>query len=145
MNNEIDKSKDSKDFSPAFKLLLDFAEERGLLREASKSNTTQESKMGLKRDTGKPRGEPCLICDEDREPQEAHFPRRKRNGGTQTIPVCPTHHRLIDNGRISREEMEKVWKKRFTQVAPTIEDFVEWVHQNGYPYGLEDLKRKFWE
>lgn len=144
MTKESDKSKNSKHFSPAFKLLLDFAEERGLLKEASKSNTTQESKMP-KHVVGKSRGEPCLICDEDREPQEAHFPRRKRNGGAQTIPLCPTHHRLIDNGRISREEMEKVWKKRFTQVAATIEDFVEWAHQDGYPYGLEDLERKFWE
>ena len=107
------------------------------------SNNHREKKFGA-RAAGKPRGEPCLICGEDRWSDDAHFPGRKRDGKTQTIHLCPTHHHLLDKGRISREEMKKIWKMRFPRVAVTVEDFVEWAHRNGYPYSLDDLKRKFW-
>ena len=45
MTEEIDKFKNSKKFSPAFKLLLDFAEKRGLLKEASKNTQLKEEKQ----------------------------------------------------------------------------------------------------
>ena len=75
----------------------------------------------------------------------AHFPKRKRNDGNDVISLCPTHHKLVDNGRVKKVEMERLWENKYSDVAGNVEGFIEWAHKNGYPYTLYDLKRKFWD
>src|SRR5688572_782012 len=99
-----------------------------------------------RRKVGKGLDDPCFVCGERRFTERAHFPRRKRRGeeGAETIPLCPTHHRLLEYGRLSRSDYEAIWRGRFLHQANTVEEFVQWAAANGYPYGLEDLVRKFW-
>lgn len=97
------------------------------------------------RSRGRGRKSACLICGQDRECEDAHFPTPAEFGGKKTIPLCPTHHRLLDHGRIRREEAERIWERAFRKMASTVEEFVEWAHQQGYPYSVSDLKRKFWD
>jgi len=104
--------------------------------------------MAQKRVTGKPLEEPCAICGEMRWSDVAHFPRRKRDGAGDegTVFLCPTHHKLLDSGRISLGEMKALMNdKRFRGVASSTEEFVEWAHKQGYPYTLSDLEKKFWK
>jgi len=98
------------------------------------------------RDEGKGFLKPCLICKEKRITENAHFPTRKRPGeeGTETIPLCPTHHRLLEFGRLSKSEFEAIWKVRYANQFDSVEKFVEWAYENCYPYNVRDLKRKFW-
>jgi hypothetical protein len=104
-------------------------------------------KKNKKREEGKGLVEPCLVCGENRFTDQAHFPKRKRQGeeGTETIPLCPTHHKLLDNGRLSRLEFEEIWKNRFAQWFTTVEEFVEWAFENCYPYNIIDMRHKFWD
>jgi hypothetical protein len=90
---------------------------------------------------------PCLICGEQRFTENAHFPKRKRIGeeGKETIPLCPTHHRLLEHGRLSRLEFEAVWKKLYAKQFKTIELFMGWAYENCYPYTINDMKKKFWD
>ena len=99
----------------------------------------------VKRSKGKGLVEECAICSENRWTDAAHFPKRKENGGEDTIYLCPTHHKLIDSGRISRKEIERLRSNRFPNEFKTPEDLIEWANQNGYPYSLHDLKVKFWD
>ncbi len=95
---------------------------------------------------GKERVIPCIICGEDRFSDEAHFPALKSNGGTKTIYLCPTHHKLLDNGRLSMWEFDTIWKKEFYSSAKTLDEFFEWAHGQGYPYSLAELKnKKIWK
>ncbi|MGB7532201.1 MAG: hypothetical protein WA977_04375 [Halobacteriota archaeon] len=98
-----------------------------------------------KRSKGKGFVEPCAICLENRWTEAAHFPKRKRDGGGVTIYLCPTHHKLIDSGRISRKEIERLRSNQFPNEFKTPEDLIEWANQNEYPYSLQDLKDKFWD
>jgi len=95
---------------------------------------------------GKGLDEPCLVCEERRFTERAHFPKRKRPGeeGKETIPLCPTHHKLLEHGRLSKSEFEAIRKARFSSQFGSVEEFVEWAHNNCYPYGVKDLERKFW-
>lgn len=99
------------------------------------------------RPKAKPKGEktPCLVCGETRLSDNAHFPKRKRRGeeGIETIPLCPTHHSLLDKGRISKTELEAIRSKRYPKFKD-VEEFVEWAHANGYKYSLGELKERFW-
>jgi hypothetical protein len=99
-----------------------------------------------KRVVGKGLDEPCLICKERRFTERAHFPKRKRPGeeGKETIPLCPTHHKLLDHGRLSKSEFEMIWQARFAKQFDSVEKFVEWAYENCYPYSVRDLERKFW-
>lgn len=96
---------------------------------------------------GKGLGDPCLICGESRETENAHFPKSKRPGveGKETIPLCTTHHRLLDNGRLSKSEFEAIWQARFAKQFASVEEFVQWAYENCYDYSLKDLKKKFWD
>lgn len=98
------------------------------------------------RKKGKGPDKPCLICGERRFTENAHFPKRKRpsEGGKDTIPLCPTHHRLLEHGRLSKNEFEKIWQGKYSGQFETIEQFIEWAYENCYPYSLTDLMRKFW-
>src|SRR5438128_1258783 len=94
------------------------------------------------RSAGRGRKPPCTVCGEDRESEEAHFPGLKSKGGTRTIWLCPTHHALMDDGRASPWEFETIWRKSFPGVASTLKGFINWAHENGYPYSWTDLKNK---
>lgn len=96
------------------------------------------------RSKGKGLDEPCLICGERRHIDRAHFPKRKNIGGKRTILLCPTHHELLDDGRLSKNEFEKIWLKKFKVKAGSVEEFVGWAYENCYQYNVDDLKRKFW-
>jgi hypothetical protein len=105
--------------------------------------------MNKDRAKGKGTVQPCLICGEDRISEGAHFPKRKRTGegGENTIILCPTHHRLLDAGRLSRQDFEKIMtamKDGSGNEFTKIDDFMDWAHSQGYPYSLDDLKNKFW-
>ena len=91
--------------------------------------------------SGKGRCEPCVVCGEDRITEGAHFPTPERKGGTETIPLCPTHHRLLDTGRISRGELEEIWKSRYERFD-SFEEFMIWANEEGYDYSWEDIKKK---
>jgi len=90
-----------------------------------------------------------LICGENRISEMAHFPKRKRAGdeGKYTIFLCLTHHRLLDSGRLSKGDFERIMSafenesdERFSNAC----EFIDWAHQNGYPYDLGNLQKKFW-
>lgn len=95
---------------------------------------------------GKEGCEPCLICGEDRFTEGAHFPTPDRHGGTETIPLCPTHHRLLDNGRLSDWELLELCRKKYGDLGfTTPEQFVTWAYGRAYPYSYADMRAKaFW-
>lgn len=100
----------------------------------------------MSKSEGKGRVPPCVICGEDRFTEEAHFPNPKSNGGAKTIRLCPTHHKLLDNGRLSDWEFDTIWKKEFVSSANTLEEFVTWANGQGYPYSLGDIRnKKIWK
>ena len=79
--------------------------------------------------------EPCVVCGDKRESQAAHFPKRARDGGEHTIQLCPTHHRVLDHGRVTPQEMERIWRCCFPRVrACDVHEFLRWAHDQGYPY-----------
>lgn len=98
------------------------------------------------RKIGKGLDEPCDVCGERRFTERAHFPRPKRLGqwGKDTILLCPTHHRLLDNGRLSKSEFDKIRRRRYAGRFNSVEDLIDWAHSNGFDDSIEDLKRKFW-
>ena len=85
--------------------------------------------------------EACEICQEDRFTEQAHFPERKVFGGTVTISLCPTHHRLLDNGIISFSELESLIERRYTDFE-SVEKFLQWANDNGYAYTISDILNK---
>ncbi len=98
------------------------------------------------RSEGRGRKSPCIICGEDRESEKAHFPNPKSRAGTHTIWLCPTHHALLDDGRVSPWELETIWRKSFPGAATTLKGFVDWARENGYAYSWTDLKnKKIWK
>jgi len=96
---------------------------------------------------GKGLDDPCLVCGEKRFTERAHFPTRKRKGeeGKDTIPLCPTHHRLLEFGRLSKEEYQEIMRSGYGNQFSSVEEFIQWAYDNCYPYDLGDLKIKFWE
>lgn len=96
----------------------------------------------MNRSEGKGRVDPCVICGEDRFTDKAHFPKKKSREGNKTIFLCPTHHKLLDNARLSEWELNTIWKKEFNDKADTFEKFMEWANEQGYQYTLSDIKGK---
>jgi hypothetical protein len=94
---------------------------------------------------GKGLCEPCIICGEDRLTERAHFPMPKKKPffGGDTIALCPTHHRLLDRGRLSDWELMEICRKRYPNLQfSTSSQFVEWAHKQGYPYSFTRMKAK---
>jgi hypothetical protein len=95
---------------------------------------------------GKGLCEPCLICGEDRCTDQAHFPTPKKSPffGTDTIPLCPTHHKLLDKGRLSDWEFMQIYGKRYADRGfVSVRAFLTWAHRdNPYPYSYEMLQKK---
>jgi hypothetical protein len=107
--------------------------------------------MTPRRSRGKGYVEPCWICGERRHTDGSHFPKAKRPGkeGKVTIRLCPTHHRLLDDGRLSSREYEAIMthpsaQDKFGRPFAGVEEFVSWANDNGYDYSVEELKMKFW-
>lgn len=98
----------------------------------------------MPRSVGKGLQEPCLVCDEQRFTEMAHFPTPQSQGGQETIPLCPLHHKLLDKGRISRMEVDRIRQASYADQFDSAEELVEWAAARGYPYTVEDLDRKFW-
>lgn len=96
------------------------------------------------RKKGKGHEKPCVICGETRETVDAHFPKPNRLGGKKTILLCPTHHRLLDNGRLWKLDYQALWKHVSPRQFDAVDEFVEWACENQYPYCVSDLQRKFW-
>lgn len=110
---------------------------------AFKSPTTTNRNAGehVLRSEGKGKCEPCTICGEDRFTDRAHFPTPDRMGGTETIPLCPTHHKLLDNGRLSLTELNKIWRSEYPRFE-SFNRFMEWTNSKEYPYSIEDIRNK---
>jgi hypothetical protein len=53
----------------------------------------------------------CCICGESRVVDRAHVVPRAA-GGRMTMPLCPTHHRAYDEGRLSGGELSRLAEKR---------------------------------
>jgi len=107
----------------------------------SPTAANQNTSGYVPRSEGKGKCEPCIICGEDRFTEGAHFPTAKRMGGTDMIPLCPTHHKLLDNGRLSLSELKKIWKNRYSKFE-TFPEFMKWANSNNYPYSIEDIRNK---
>jgi len=110
---------------------------------AFKSPTMANLNTGehVRRSEGKGKCEPCTICGEDRFTDKAHFPTPDRMGGTEMIPLCPTHHKLLDNGRLSLTELKKIWESRYPHFE-SFNKFMKWAISKGYPYSIEDIRNK---
>ena len=99
----------------------------------------------VRRSEGKGRDGPCIICGEDRHTEDAHFPKSQAKGGTEVIPLCPTHHKLLDNGRLSLSEMKVIWQSRYSHFK-SFDEFMKWSYDKGYPYSIEDIRnKKLWK
>lgn len=102
------------------------------------------TKTGSNRSEGKGICIPCIICGEDRFTDGAHFPKPKRDGGAEMIPLCPTHHKLLDNGRLSLSELKVIWQNKYSNFNSFI-DFMKWANKEQYRYSINDLqKKKLW-
>ena len=111
----------------------------------SRTASMRDLDGSVRRLEGKGRDEPCIICGEDRHTDDAHFPKPQAKGGTEVIPLCPTHHKLLDNGQLSFSEMKVIWQSRYSHFK-SFEEFMKWVYDKGYPYSIEDIRnKKLWK
>ncbi len=95
----------------------------------------------MERSKGKGIQKPCIVCGEDRLTHGAHFPKPETKGGTEAIALCPTHHSLVDNGRISMSELRMIWKNEYARFD-SFREFMDWANEEEYPYSMEDILRK---
>lgn len=53
----------------------------------------------------------CVICDKTEKQigilEQAHIKARSR-GGTQVLPMCPTHHKMYDQNKLSATQLKKI-------------------------------------
>ena len=99
------------------------------------------SRRSAGKDLGKGRCDPCIVCGEDRWTEESHFPTPKSHDGDKVIPLCPTHHRLLDSGRISIGELKEIWLYKYDDFDE-FDEFMEWANEMDYPYSIEDIEEK---
>ena len=66
----------------------------------------------------------CVICDKTEKQigilEQAHIRARSR-GGTQVLPMCPTHHKMYEQNKLSATQLKKIGQtpktvKRLTPV-----------------------------
>ena len=70
----------------------------------------------------------CVVCGETRVVDAAHLIPRTEGGITQIsniVPLCPTHHRLYDRGKLSEEENDKLVAFLFIKYPTLREDLEE--------------------
>ncbi len=71
----------------------------------------------------KSHGSRCVICrraeKEVGELQKAHIKAASR-GGSQVLPMCPTHHKMFDTDKLSVKQLKKIGltKKASTRLSP---------------------------
>lgn len=53
----------------------------------------------------------CVICGKTEKQvgilEKAHIKARSR-GGSQVIPMCPTHHKMYDQDKLSATDLKKI-------------------------------------
>jgi predicted restriction endonuclease len=53
----------------------------------------------------------CVICGKTEKQvgilEQAHIRARSR-GGSQVLPMCPTHHKMYDKGLLSATQLKKI-------------------------------------
>jgi predicted restriction endonuclease len=76
----------------------------------------------------------CVICGKTEKQvgvlEQAHIKARSR-GGTQVLPMCPTHHKMYDQNKLSATQLKKIGqtpatakrltppkKRRYTETWP---------------------------
>jgi len=83
--------------------------------------------------------EPCAICEEDRITHECHIIPRSEGGPLHRdnfVMLCPLHHHLFDQGRLSPEE----WEILSTHLSDKMESAIHYANEVRYA----QLQR-FWE
>jgi len=65
----------------------------------------------------------CIICGESEESvgtlEKAHL-KAGSKGGSQILPMCPTHHKKFDSGKFTDKELKKIGLTRdqYPKVLP---------------------------
>jgi predicted restriction endonuclease len=53
----------------------------------------------------------CIICGKTEKSvgilEQVHIKARSR-GGTQVVPMCPTHHKMYDQNKLSAAQLKKL-------------------------------------
>ena len=53
----------------------------------------------------------CVICGQTEKQigilEQAHIRARSR-GGSQVLPMCPTHHKMYDQNKLSATQLKKI-------------------------------------
>ena len=53
----------------------------------------------------------CVICGKTEKQigilEKAHIKARSR-GGTQVLPMCPTHHKMYDQNKLSATQLKRI-------------------------------------
>lgn len=76
----------------------------------------------------------CCICGENRVVDAAHLvPAVEGGSGMEDniVPLCPTHHRLYDRGKLSEEENEKLVDFLYVKYPDIKAKFPEWEIERG--------------
>jgi len=65
----------------------------------------------------------CVICGKTEKEvgvlEKAHI-RASSKGGSQVLPMCPTHHKMYDSDKLSATELKKIGltKKTSARLSP---------------------------
>ncbi len=65
----------------------------------------------------------CVICGETEKEvgvlEKAHI-RASSKGGSQVLPMCPTHHKMYDSDKLSATQLKKIGltKKTSARLSP---------------------------
>lgn len=77
-----------------------------------------------------PGGRSCLICEFSRYVEACHIVPQS-GGGKETIPLCPTHHKLYDNGLLRVHELNRLpleaqhWYQEKFGIEAHVQDITE--------------------
>jgi len=59
----------------------------------------------------------CVICGKTEKQvgilEQAHIKARSR-GGSQVLPMCPTHHKMYDQNKLSATQLKKIGQTPLT-------------------------------
>ena len=65
----------------------------------------------------------CVICGKTEKQvgvlEKAHI-RASSRGGSQVLPMCPTHHKMYDSDKLTATQLKKIGltKKASTKLSP---------------------------
>ena len=66
----------------------------------------------------------CVICGKTEKAvgvlEKAHIRARSR-GGSQVLPMCPTHHKMFDSDKLTAVQLKKIGldKRTSAKLSPT--------------------------